>query len=40
MKKELEGHDNRGRDRAGEQPKPRKAQGEALQMNDNRSGRS
>ena len=38
MKKELEGHDNRGRDRAGEQPKPRKAQGEALQMNDNSAG--
>jgi hypothetical protein len=38
MKKELEGHDNRGRDRAGEQPKPRKARGEALQMNDNSAG--
>jgi hypothetical protein len=36
MKKELEGDDNPGRDR--EQPKPRKAQGEALQMNDNSAG--
>jgi hypothetical protein len=38
MKKELEGDDNPGRDRAGEQPKPREVQGEALQMNDNSAG--
>jgi hypothetical protein len=38
MKKELEGDDNPGRDRSGEQPKPRKVQGEALQMNDNSAG--
>jgi hypothetical protein len=38
MKKELEGDDNRARDKFVEQPNPGNVQGEALQMNDNSAG--